>query len=209
MDQIKIGKFIADLRKERGLTQRELADLLLISDKTVSKWERGSGLPEVSLMIPLCNELGITVNELLTGKRLFASEYQQNAEKTIMKLMKEREQSKQKLVWQIVIMLMAMLGAFTLIMVSGLAQMPDGWRVALIIIGFVVLVTGLVVVISIEMTYGAFECTKCGHRFMPTTTEYLFAVHTATRRYLKCPKCGKNNWTKRCLTVEPDEENEK
>ena len=163
MDQIKIGKFIADLRKERGLTQRELADLLLISDKTVSKWERGSGLPEVSLMIPLCNELGITVNELLTGKRLFASEYQQNAEKTIMKLMKEREQSKQKLVWQIVIMLMTFLGAFTLIMVSGLAQMPDGWRVALIVIGFVVLVTGLVVVISIEMTYGAFECTQCGH----------------------------------------------
>ena len=59
MDQIKIGKFIATLRKECKLTQRQLADKLAISDKTVSKWECGLGLPEVSLMLPLCATLGI------------------------------------------------------------------------------------------------------------------------------------------------------
>ena len=70
MDQIKIGKFIADTRKERNITQRQLADALHISDKTVSKWERGKGLPKVSLMLPLCEELGISVNDLLTGERV-------------------------------------------------------------------------------------------------------------------------------------------
>ena len=58
MDQIRIGRFIAQCRKARGLTQRQLADGLGISDKTVSKWECGNGLPEVSLMLPLCAALG-------------------------------------------------------------------------------------------------------------------------------------------------------
>lgn len=53
MDQIKIGRFIAKMRKEESYTQRQLADILGISDKTVSKWETGNGLPDVSLMMPL------------------------------------------------------------------------------------------------------------------------------------------------------------
>ena len=70
MDQIRIGRFIAQCRKTGGLTQRQLADGLGISDKTVSKWECGNGLPEVSLMLPLCEALGITVNDLLSGERV-------------------------------------------------------------------------------------------------------------------------------------------
>ena len=68
MDQIKTGKFIAERRRAKHLTQRELAEKLLVSDKTVSKWETGKGLPEVSLMMPLCEILGINVNELLSGE---------------------------------------------------------------------------------------------------------------------------------------------
>lgn len=68
MDQISIGRFIADMRKRKNMTQRELADILLISDKTVSKWESGKGLPEVSLMRPLADALGVTVDELLAGE---------------------------------------------------------------------------------------------------------------------------------------------
>ena len=64
MDQAKIGKFIADERKKKNYTQRQLSDILGISDKTVSKWECGNGFPDVSLLLPLCNELNITVNEL-------------------------------------------------------------------------------------------------------------------------------------------------
>ena len=61
MDQIKIGKFIASCRKEKNMTQRQLADILEISDKTVSKWECGKGLPEVQFMLPLCNLLGLSL----------------------------------------------------------------------------------------------------------------------------------------------------
>ncbi len=70
MDQVKIGRFIAETRKAQNLTQRQLADALSISDKTVSKWECGKGLPEVSLMLPLCGALRITVNDLLAGERV-------------------------------------------------------------------------------------------------------------------------------------------
>lgn len=69
MDQKKIGAFIAEMRKVRQLTQHDLADIIGISDKTVSRWETGRGMPEVSLIIPLCNVLGITATELLSGNR--------------------------------------------------------------------------------------------------------------------------------------------
>lgn len=68
MDQLKIGRFIAAERKRQGLTQRQLAEQLSISDKTISKWECGKGLPEVSLMLPLCKALQIGVNDLPFGR---------------------------------------------------------------------------------------------------------------------------------------------
>lgn len=90
MDQIKIGKFIAAMRKEQNLTQRQLAELLQISDKTVSKWECGNGMPEVGTMLPLCETLHINVNELLTGERLDAR-YQEKAEENLVNLVQEKE----------------------------------------------------------------------------------------------------------------------
>ena len=91
MNQIKTGKFIAQIRKEKGMTQRQLADELLISDKTVSKWETGKGMPEVSLMMPLCEFLGINVNELLTGERIPDESYKEKAEETMMDLMRNKK----------------------------------------------------------------------------------------------------------------------
>ena len=89
MDQIKTGKFIADERKKKGYTQRQLAEQLGISDKTISKWERGNGFPEISLLLPLCNELDLSVNELLTGERISETEYREKAEENMVNLVKE------------------------------------------------------------------------------------------------------------------------
>ena len=97
MDQIKIGKFIADIRKELHLTQKQLAEELNISDKTVSKWECGKGMPEVSLMLPLCNALKINVNELLSGEKLSDNNYHEKAEENVMNLIREKEESKKKI----------------------------------------------------------------------------------------------------------------
>lgn len=91
MNQIKIGRFIAETRKQKNMTQRQLADALQISDKTISKWECGKGLPEISLMIPLCEILQITVNDLLTGEKISDTDYQKNAEDNIMNLINEKE----------------------------------------------------------------------------------------------------------------------
>ena len=98
MDQISIGRFIAAERKRKGCTQKQLAEKLNISDKTVSKWECGKGFPEVSLLLPLCKELDITVNELLSGARVSEEEYQKKAEENMVNMIKEREENKKKLI---------------------------------------------------------------------------------------------------------------
>lgn len=90
MDQVKTGIFIAHCRKEKNMTQRQLADLLGISDKTISKWETGKGLPEAGCMVALCEALEISVNELLTGERIPAEQYQERAEETMVALAEMR-----------------------------------------------------------------------------------------------------------------------
>lgn len=90
MDQVKIGAFIAQCRKEKNMTQRQLAEELGLSDKTISKWETGKGLPEAGFMAPLSEILGISVNELLTGERIPEEEYQERAEETMVALAEMR-----------------------------------------------------------------------------------------------------------------------
>jgi transcriptional regulator with XRE-family HTH domain len=91
MNQELTGSFIAQLRKEKNMTQKELADKLGISDKTVSKWETGNGTPDVSLLQPLCKELSVNLNELLSGERLSDESYSGKAEENMMKLAKDAE----------------------------------------------------------------------------------------------------------------------
>lgn len=98
MNQFQIGKFIAKMRKRKNLTQRELADILNISDKTVSKWECGNGMPDLSLMLPLCKILKITLNELFSGETLTDADYKNKAEENMMKLVKEAEDLKKNIV---------------------------------------------------------------------------------------------------------------
>ena len=94
MDQKYVGRFIQTLRKEKGLTQRELADRICVSDKTISKWENGNSMPDTSMLMDLCNELDISVNELLSCERIPPEDYSEKAEVTIMNLMKENEDNK-------------------------------------------------------------------------------------------------------------------
>lgn len=70
MDQEKIGKFIAEMRKQKNMTQQDLADKLKVSNKTIGNWENGRNMPDLSLFKPLCNELGITADELILGEKI-------------------------------------------------------------------------------------------------------------------------------------------
>ena len=98
MNQAKIGRFIAEMRKQQGLTQREFAELLGISDKSVSKWECGNGMPDISLMLPICGILKINLNELFSGEKLTDADYKMKAEDNMMKLIKEAGSMKKNII---------------------------------------------------------------------------------------------------------------
>ena len=93
MEQAMIGKFISACRKEKGLTQMQLAEKLNITNRAVSKWETGKSMPDVSLMLDLCNILDITVNELLSGERIIMEDYQKRAEENLIELQAKKEKA--------------------------------------------------------------------------------------------------------------------
>ena len=89
--KLKLGNLCIDERKRKGYTQKQLSEKLEISDKTISKRERGRGMPDVSLLQPLCDALGISLNELFSGEHISAEEYKGKAEENISKLYKEKQ----------------------------------------------------------------------------------------------------------------------
>ena len=200
MDQVKIGKFISQMRKEKGLTQKQLGEELLISYKTVSKWETGKGMPEVSLMLPLCEKLGINVNELLTGERIPDEDYKKKAEENIMNIMREKEESIRKIIISAISAAIAVLASVTIILVAGTLKMETWQRILLIAIAVIVMAGGIAVACMADLSAGTYECTHCGARFVPSAKSYIFGAHTITKRKLTCPKCGKRSYCKRRLT---------
>ena len=200
MDQIKIGKFIAEERKAKKYTQRELADKLSISDKTISKWERGNGFPEVSLLLPLCNELEITVNELLSGERLQAMDYKKKAEEIMVNLVKEAQESKKKIIMSAMVGVLVIVAAVPLFVVAGMFEMQVWTRVLLMGIGFVIMVIVIAIACVLDREAGAFECPECHNRFVPDMKSYIMGPHTITKRKLVCPHCGAHKYCKKVLT---------
>lgn len=200
MDQIKIGGFIAEERKRKGYTQKILSEKLGISDKTISKWERGNGFPEVSLLIPLCSELDITVNELLSGERVSEEQYRKKAEENMVNLVKEAQENKKKIILSVMVGILTILAAVPLFMVAGMFDMRTGVRITFIVIGIVVLIIGIAVACIMDREAGAFECPECHERFIPDMKSYIMAAHTPTKRKLICPKCGAHRYCKKVLT---------
>lgn len=191
MEQRKIGKFIATERKTHGFTQRQLADQLGISDKTVSKWETGKGLPEVSLMIPLCETLHITVNDLLSGERVSESDYQKKAENNMMDLIKENEENKKQMILSVICGTITIIAVCSLVIIASYMDLPVPIRVLLIVIACITAVFGIAAAAMLDIKAGYFECPHCKALFVPTMGEYVKGYHTITKRRLTCPECGK------------------
>ncbi len=97
MNLIKIGKFIAESRKNKNLTQEELAEKLFITDRAVSKWERGLSLPDADKMLDLCNILDINVNELLIGEKIDMKDNEKKTEELLLELAKQEEIKNKKI----------------------------------------------------------------------------------------------------------------
>lgn len=200
MNQTKTGKFIAAMRKEQSLTQKQLAEQLMISDKTVSKWETGNGMPEVSLMLPLCEALKINVNELLSGEKLTESNYHEKAEENMMELVREKEESKKKIILSMIVAFTSVVAGVPLVYVAGILEMPVVMRAVLIGIACLVIAIDIGVAVVLDREAGSFECPKCGNRFSPSMKSYVMGPHTITKRKLRCPECGESSYCKHRLT---------
>ena len=200
MDQIRIGRFIAESRKSRNLTQRQLADALSISDKTISKWECGKGLPEVSLMLPLCAALDITVNDLLSGEKVSSTDYQKKAEGNMMNLMKENEENRKRMALSIINGVITIIAVCALIIIASFIDLPTIVRIILIVFSIAVGVAGIAAAAMLDMKAGYFECPYCKELFVPSMDEYVKGYHTFTKRRLTCPKCGKTGMCKHRVT---------
>lgn len=201
MDLLKTGKFIADRRKQKKLTQAELANIIGISEKTVSKWECGNGFPDTSLMLPLCEALDISANELLSGKELSDEEYKTNAEKNLILLKSRQDKSvKHLLSLECVIGYMTTFTYFLLLLCAIFAVENLAWRIAIICLSVLILLVGVIFALRVEQVAGFYECEHCHHKYIPTYHAVLFAMHIGRTRYMKCPKCGKRTWNKKVIS---------
>ena len=204
MDQVKIGKFISDERKAKGYTQKQLSELLEISDKTISKWECGNGFPEASLLLPLCNELEITVNELLTGERISQQNYKKKAEENMVNMIREKEENKQKILLTTIIGIISTITFVTLLLVvcfyTDVITLPI--KIVLMIIALSVFGVGLYVAMWGDRKIGYFKCRNCNELFTPTFMQYNMGMHLLSTRYLKCPHCKTRTWCRKVMTKE-------
>ncbi len=198
MDYNKIGDFIMNERKAKKLTQSKLAEQLFVSEKTVSKWENGKGVPDTNVLPKLCEILDVSLNELLSGER-DVSDNQPN-EKLLLDIVKEVEQ-KNKIIWTSmwVIMIVSMIA-----LIGGLAiaafLIPEGvWQLVTILAICIVFLIPCFYALKLEVSVGAYKCKNCGHKIVPTYSEALWAMHRGTTRYLKCPNCNKRTWCKKVV----------
>ena len=201
MDQIKIGKFIAECRKNQNLTQLQLAEKLNITDRAVSKWERGKSMPDSSIMLELCEILKISVNDLLSGEVISMDNYSKELEKNLMEMVKAKEQSDKRLLTMEMFFGISFTIVFVaIILVAALVPIKIWLRVALIVFAFIMFFAGCFMALRIEQVAGYYECKECGHKYVPTYNAVNMAPHMGRTRYMKCPECNKKSWQKKVLS---------
>lgn len=198
MDQEKIGKFISIKRKEKGITQSELAELLGISDRAISKWENGNCLPDASNMQELCKILNITINDLFSGEVVDMEDNVKRLEENLLEMTKLKEQrDKELLLSEIFICVSVSIMLCASILIVNYIEM-DNWLKIVIVLSTVIPFTIVVLYsLRIEQIAGYYECSNCHHKYIPSYKTILFAMHINRTRRMKCPHCNKKTWHKK------------
>lgn len=200
MDQIKIGKFIAECRKKNNLTQMQLAEKLNITDRAISKWENGKAMPDSSIMLDLCNELKISVNELLSGEVIKMDNYNEKLEQNLIDMVKQKEETDRKMLkLEIVVGYISSITFLILIFVASFIEMQNWIRILLIAFGLITFTFGIYNCIKIEQTAGYYKCAKCHYKYVPEYPSVLLSMHINRTRYMKCPKCNQTSWQKKVI----------
>lgn len=199
MNQEAIGKFIKECRNNVNLTQSELAEKLNITDRAVSKWERGINLPDAQVMIELCNILKITVNELLSGRKLDMKEYKNISDENIIKLKQENEDNiKKTFIGEIILIITATIYLSMSVYLNSI-DINETLKVLLLTTSIILFIATLIYGIIIETKVGYYECSNCHHKYKPEFKQIFFAQHMGHTRKLKCPNCHKKTWNKKIM----------
>jgi transcriptional regulator with XRE-family HTH domain len=205
MDQIKIGKFIAQCRKKENLTQMQLAEKLNITDRAVSKWETGKALPDASIMLTLCEILKITVNDLLSGEIVTMENYNKEMEQKLIEMVKQKEENdKRMLALEWVIGILSVVVLLVPILIASYLPMEDWQRIVLCCSGVIPAFVGFFFAIKIEQVAGYYKCKHCNHCYVPTYKVMSLSMHMGRTRYMKCPKCGKRSWQRKVISQEEE-----
>ncbi len=202
MNLIKIGAFIKSCRKNKSLTQEELSEKINVSQKTVSKWECGKGLPDVSIMLDLCSVLSISVNELLNGERIDSVDYMDKAEKKLLEMQSEKTKSDKRLLTaEIFIGVISSLVFVACALAFGFLMERSEvlYAILFLVLGFVVFIPCITFCLYIEQKAGYYKCGKCGHKFVPSFLQITFSLHFGRSRIMKCPNCGKRSYCKKVV----------
>lgn len=202
MDLIKIGKFIAEARKKKNITQEELAKKLLITDRAVSKWERGLSLPDADKMLDLCNILDINVNELLNGEKIDIKNYEKKNEELLIELAKQEELKNKKMITDMYVLAITTIIFYIGIILLASYTLREGTLFGIIVtLSTIILVIVALYAFNLEINAGYYECKKCHHRYVPNSYfKVMISPHLDTTRYLKCPKCNKRSWSKKVMS---------
>ena len=204
MDLKQTGLFIQEQRKIKKLTQVQLALKLNVSEKTISKWECGKGFPDTSLILPLCKELGISANELLSARKLpTEKEYKETAEKNLIVLKSQQQKNvKHLLLCEWALIWLGMVILLSCCIVSAYANIPTIYKVLLIVFGFINITISIIFSLIIETKAGFYKCSKCKHTFIPSYKQTVWSMHMGRTRYMKCPCCEKKSWCKKVISEE-------
>lgn len=201
MDQIKIGKFIQERRKEKRLTQSELAEKLDVTDRAVSKWENGNCIPDASNIQELCKILNITINDLFSGCVVDMRDNEKKLEENLLEMIKIKEKrDKELLILEIFIGVIVSTIMFLCIMIASFVQMEDWIRIVLIVFGIIPFAIGISYAIRIEQIAGYYECSNCNYKYIPTYKSVLFSMHVNRTRKMKCPNYNKKSWHKKVIS---------
>lgn len=201
MDQVKIGEFICRMRKKKNITQSELAEMLNITDRSISKWENGVCLPDASNMVLLCKILDISINDLFSGEIVDMKDNEKRLEENLLNLKRDNEEKDKRLLnLEILISVPVVIIGLSLMLIAAYASISDFIKVILIVLGFILIFSICFIALRIEQTAGYYECNKCHHKYVPTYQSVLWSIHFGRTRYMKCPKCNKRSWNKKVVS---------
>ena len=204
MNQEKIGKFIARVRKEKNMTQQELANKLNITDRAISHWENERSMPDAGIMLELCKLLDINVNELLSAKKIIKESYNEQAEENLLEMRREIESKNKKiLILNRIITFLGVVIYLLIVLSTILIEMPMVIRNTIMALALVILLLFGVYNLNIIRKTGYYECQECKHQYIPTFYQMFFGMSGITKDgiwLMKCPNCNKKCWHKKVLT---------